>query len=806
MSDGIVITGAGLVTPLGITREETWKAVLAMRCGIGPLTALEQPEPIIKGGGQAPELPEDFCPNQPREVRYLRWAIQEALRDATALVTCEPSNVAREREPSGSSARPPIQPIIRDAPPKSLPYSSHRCGFMLGTTLHGMRAAGMFLRTGDHAMLKEFLAGSTLRAAAGALPLTGPAVTTCSACSSSLGSIALAVTLLESRQLDLVIAGGYDTISEYAYAGFNSLRLVADGPLRPFARDRQGMKLAEGYGIVVLERRQDAIARKAPILATIQGCGESADAHHLTQPHPQGEGAARAIAAALADAGLVPTDIDLIAAHATGTPDNDAGEYAALRSVFGDGLPRVPVVGFKSHLGHTLGGAGACELILSAMALRDQVIPACANAVADQSDFQGLNLSTNSKPGQLRATLNTSLGFGGANTCIILTPANTKPQFSTASHRPTESTCEVFITGIGVLVPGISSLSAFAERLANSNGAEFAARTGAIEESAYLHLLNARRIRRMSDYVKLSLAATTLAFADANINDAAAFAETCAVIVGSMHCSTSYSSSYYKQIVEDGILAANPMLFAEGVPNAAAAHLSLMLSLKGSCQTVIGSRTSGLDALRLASLRIATGHWDRAIVGAAEEDHPLINATYARCGLYSTGESSSPFSNSRGFSTGAAAVTFVLESRKSMEQRNARPWARVLGGSSCRTTKDAPTDAVKQVLAEMAHPRQLIGSSNGTWIDRAELAAITQTDRTTLVSSVYGHVAESFSATPLLGIAAALASGTLPKLLATLDAPGIQAACCEKLDSAFGVLCTDYSGVVSGATLSPTKR
>ena len=191
------------------------------------------------------------------------------------------------------------------------------------------------------------------------IPITGFSATNCSACSSSLGSIALGVSLLRSGQLDLLVAGGYDTISEYVYAGFNSLRLVAAlSALRPFTKDRQGMKLAEGYGIVILERADDAARAAISPLATILGYGESADAHHLTQPHPQGEGAARAISAALTSAGLTPAQIDLIAAHATGTPDNDAGEYAALSRVFGAGLARVPVVAFKSHLGHTLGGGG----------------------------------------------------------------------------------------------------------------------------------------------------------------------------------------------------------------------------------------------------------------------------------------------------------------------------------------------------------------------------------------------------------------------------------------------------------------
>src|SRR4029079_12136683 len=140
-----------------------------------------------------------------------------------------------------------------------------------------------------------------------------------------------------------------------------------------------------------LKRRGARNRRPPKTIATILACGESADAHHLTQPHPQGDGAARAIESALRSAQVCSNDIDLVAAHATGTPDNDAGEYAAFSRVFGEKLPTVPVIAFKSHLGHTLGGAGAVELILSAMALRDGVIPPCAND--DEPEFAGLNLS-----------------------------------------------------------------------------------------------------------------------------------------------------------------------------------------------------------------------------------------------------------------------------------------------------------------------------------------------------------------------------------------------------------------------------
>ncbi|HEY1629020.1 MAG TPA: beta-ketoacyl-[acyl-carrier-protein] synthase family protein, partial [Tepidisphaeraceae bacterium] len=636
-SEKIVITGAGLVSGLGLSREQTWRSILAGRCAMGPLTAMESPLPPRSSGGQAPDLPDDFAPDLPREARYLKLAIDEALAHAGV-----------------------------DA---SLPYPNRRRGCLLGTTLHGMRAAGRFLRSGNLQQLRDFLAGATLAAATQHVGLQGMAATTCSACSSSLGSIALAITLLQSGELDLIVAGGYDTISEYVYGGFNSLKLVANGPLRPFARNRQGMKLAEGYGIVVLERASDAARRYASPLATILGWGESADAHHLTQPHPQGEGAARAIEQAIRCAALTPRDIDLIAAHATGTPDNDAAEYAAFSKIFGDQLPKIPVVAFKSHLGHTLGGAGAVELILSALALRDQIIPSCANVTAEEVEFPNLRLAIGEPcRATLRTTLNTSLGFGGANTCIILGPPAAPPRIS----YQTQSTREVFITGMGVILPGIVGNDALIARLRNDQPA-IEQDSGAIPDAAMEGLLSARRVRRMSDYVKLTLAATTLAARDAGIIDTVEFARTCAAVLGTTHGSSNYSVSYYTQIINEGILSANPMLFAEAVPNGGAAQLSLMLSLKGACQTVIGTRTAGLDAIKLACARIRSGVWERAIVGAGEEYCDVVCNAYRHC---AAADGSSPF-------IGAGAATFILESRESMEQRGGKPRGKILQTAAC---------------------------------------------------------------------------------------------------------------------------
>lgn len=799
----IVISGAGLVTPLGLSLETTWESVRAGRCGLGPLAAMEQPLAPGSTGGQAPDLPADFEPGQPREVRYLRRAIADALRNSGI----DPGRY----------------------------YPGERCGFIIGTTLHGMRAAGQFLRNGTPGSLSRFLAGATLRDATVGIPFTGFAATACSACSSSLGSIALGVTLLRSGRLDLVVAGGYDTISEYVYAGFNSLRLVAPGPLRPFTRDRQGMKLAEGYGIVVLERAADAARRGAAPLATILGYGESADAHHLTQPHPQGEGAARAMTAALASAGLTPADIDMIAAHATGTPDNDAGEFAALSRVLGADLPRVPVVAFKSHLGHTLGGAGAVELILSALSLRDQIQPACVNVREEDLEFPGLRVALGSaRPAALRTTMNTSLGFGGANTCMVLGKAPEADSVQTeqrphnapvpAAHASPSATSDVFITGIGIVLPGMVGNEAFARAITAAEPRRIIHDTGAIAEADYIDLLNARRVRRMSDYVKLSLAATILACRDAGITDIPAFAANCSALLGSTHCSTNYSEAYYEQIVREGIGAANPMLFAEGVPNAAAAHLSLMLALKGPCQTVIGTRTAGLDALHLASLRIAAGEWDRAIVGAAEEFSPVVNGAYRHWGLHTESDPAAPFSGSarrgmgsptvsstrnttggppvpRGagaFVAGCGAVTLVLESGKSLSERRANPRGQILnttGPLPIARRGAALTHGALRLLGDAHH---ILSSANGTWLDRLETSAVCRRPGR-FISSLSGYVAETHSVMPLAGIAAVLLTRQLPRLLGRNWPPDVPVLASSDTISQFAVLCSDYTGILSAA-------
>lgn len=781
----VVITGAGLVTTLGLDLPTTWAGILGGQGGIKPLTCVESPLSLNKGGGEAPPISDAESNSAPREATYLHRALAEACCTAGLNATD--------------------------------PRSKQRCGVLMGTTLHGMRQAGRFLRTDDVSFLGNFLAGSVLRTALEGVGPVEMATTVCSACSSGLASIALGVTLLRTGALDVVLAGGYDPISEYAYSGFNAMRLIAEEPLRPFARGRQGMKLGEGYGVVVLERRNEAEVRGAEILATVAAYGESCDAFHLSKPHPEGEGAAAAMHTALQRAGVLPRDIGLIVAHATGTPDNDAAEYAAMKREFGPLLADIPVVAFKTHLGHTLGGAGAVELILSMLAIHHQTQPCCAKPSQATPEFSPLRLLVGRPgPATFDYALNTSLGFGGANTCMVLARDR-----GVGTHLPflKDRANDVFITGIGVLLPGLTGNAEFVAHLRRPDPQPVGKDTGGLENIDADRIVAVRRARRVSDYVKLAMGATSLALEDARISDIPAFTEHCAAILGTTHGSTAYCERYYRQIVEQGIEAANPLLFAEGVPNAAAAHLSTNLSLKGFCQTVIGTRTAGLEALYHAAARIRAGEWRRAIVNAADEFSTLVNRVYCHYGL--TAESTSrvrvhdatkaALPRQPGFYTGCGAVTFLLECRASAEARNARFYGRIVAtaaGYDAHLASSHGLAAMRRVYQNLGRPEYLLTASNGTWLDRIERMALRRSSPALgaaaapppCLSSLYGHVAESFSATPLAALAGVLLSGRFPQ---SLDPPSrhLQAASGDERPSQFGILATDYAGMICGCSV-----
>ncbi len=264
----------------------------------------------------------------------------------------------------------------------------------------------------------------------------GPVRTFSSACASGALAIGAALDALRGGEIEIAVAGGSDALCQLTYSGFNSLRAVDAAPCRPFRADRAGLSLGEGAGVLVLESRARAEQRGVRALAELAGAGASCDSHHMTAPHPRGEGAAAAVERALADARLAAGAIDFVNAHGTGTPHNDAAEWHAIRQVFDERATCIPVTSTKGSVGHLLGSSGAIEAVATVQCLlAGQVHPTPGDTGPD--DSIGVDLVTGGpRPldhaavagGDDRlSAVSTSFGFGGANAALV---------FSTAARGP----------------------------------------------------------------------------------------------------------------------------------------------------------------------------------------------------------------------------------------------------------------------------------------------------------------------------------------------------------------------------------
>eukprot|EP00752_Nemacystus_decipiens_P015802 g14112.t1 len=587
--------------PLGEGVAAQVEALCADRVGLGPYHEMEQADQLAEAGirgGECTSL--GGLPIDERAARGLEKAVHEAV--------------------SGAG----IDPAAPPCPPQ-------RISAVFGTSLHGMNAAGAWLRQSPTRVFEWFQAGHVMKHALQGLPIGGARVTCSSACASAFSSVGHARTLLETGEADIVLCGGYDPVSEYAVAGFHSLRVVTMDRLRPFAKDRQGMQVSEGYAVFVLERAADAKRRGQKVRAMIAGIGESSDSHHLTQPHPEGKGAAAAMADALRDAQLEPASIGLAVAHATGTRDNDAAEAKALQQVFGDDAPRVAAL--KSRLGHTLGAAGALEAGIARACLDAGRLPTTASVTPNEVG-EPVQLATGSPPvldKPVEHFLSSSLGFGGANVGVIQSsPDALRQTVADQNGQQNHDLFGVSVTGVGVVLPGV-----FCKGVPSAGQLW---ETGTLAPADLKTNMPRAKTRRLSPLTRIALKATDLALQDAGIDPAdlpgldAPAEDRPACLVASSNGSASYALDYYKPLVEEGYKAANPLLFAEGVPNAPAAHVSMFHKLHGPSQSIIGTHTSGLDAIALATSRIASGRWKTAMVCIAEEDHPLVREIVADFG------------------------------------------------------------------------------------------------------------------------------------------------------------------------------
>ncbi len=414
----VVITGIGMVTPLGANPETVWANILASKSGAGPITRFD---------------PADYACRIAMEVKH-----GDGTGDTFDQTKRIDHKVLRQVDPFIIFGIDAAGQALEDAGLTDMTEEErYRAGCMIGSGIGGLpgieKESIVLYEKGPRRVSPHFVHGRLINLISGQVSikygLMGPNHAVVTACSTGAHAIGDAARLIALDDADVMLAGGAEgAICPLGIAGFAQARALSTGfndeptrASRPYDRDRDGFVMGEGAGIVCLEEYERAKARGATIYGEVIGYGLTGDAYHVTAPHPEGSGAFRSMEMALRKAGLNPSDIDYINAHGTSTPMGDELELGAVRRLFGDAIATVSMSSTKSAIGHLLGGAGAVESIFCLLAMRDQIAPPTLNLDNPSPACEGVDLVPHvAKPRKIKAVLNNSFGFGGTNATLVM--------------------------------------------------------------------------------------------------------------------------------------------------------------------------------------------------------------------------------------------------------------------------------------------------------------------------------------------------------------------------------------------------
>lgn len=407
--DRVVITGIGVVCPLGIGRQEMWRSVTEGRSGAGPITLFDASDLPVRMACEASGFdPGDFMDRRAarRMDRYAQLAVAAArlaLDDASLGVADDGAGFGAIIGNGGSGAisrEEQYRIMLERGPDRVSPFA-------IPLSVANMGAGQVSIELG----------------------LRGPVTAVCTACAAGTDAIGTAADIIRRGDARAMLAGGGDTlISPFFVAGFEAMRVLShrnDDPTtaaRPFDHGRDGFLVGEAGAVVVLERRDDALARGAEIVCELAGYGATQDAHHITDPDPDGRAQARAARLALADAGLEPADVDHVNAHGGGSRTGDPIEVRMLKTALGEETAaRVAVSATKSMHGHCMGATGALEAAITAVALHEGLLPPTINMHEVDPECAGVDHVANvARPADIRVALSASYGLGGHNAVLAM--------------------------------------------------------------------------------------------------------------------------------------------------------------------------------------------------------------------------------------------------------------------------------------------------------------------------------------------------------------------------------------------------
>jgi 3-oxoacyl-[acyl-carrier-protein] synthase II len=710
----IVVTGMGVFCPLGRTLEELIKNLRDEHCAIGPIQALDTSGLKIQHAAEIVGYEPSNYFNQPNETSLDRSAQFGIL---AALQALEHANV------------------------KLSDFKPERVALVVGICAGGQTGIdAAALRDGrgrmeDSQKLFADAQYAQTDAIGDLLGIHGPRITLSTACASSGTALSYAYEVLESGKADLVLAGGADPFSASTYAGFYALGAMAPQPCAPFS-EPIGVTFGEGAGFVVLERLDDANRRSTSVYGELAGYGVSADAHHITSPHPAGEGLCRAMQSALSRAGIKREEIDYINAHGTGTRDNDTAETMAIRQLFqgADSIP--PVSSTKSYFGHTLGAAGVLEFIVSLLCAREQILPPTLNFVQPRHGCDLDYIPNHVRSGNVRYFLSNSAAFGGVNAVLLGSP-RLNPQHS----RPSRRGGGVCVTGLGTISSIGLGVEEFAESLRNCrSGFELidrfdttrqrAKKAGLVKNLNPKRLAAALDVRRLDALNQYAGVASGLAFRDACLEVKRIPEERLGVVVGLTRGPVSTQKRFMESLEHDGLENLSAKYFPAMVVSTVAGQVAQLLRIKGLSSTVVDGATAGLQALIHAFeiLRLDDS-LDAIVVVAADEVGSLNFRAFDEAGMLATadtpmGEALCPYDGcSAGTILGEGAAALVLERTSSALARGARVYADIKGSGQ---TADACNSSALE--------------PEGKWLTQAMEVALDDSGLAPSdLAAIYGH-------------------------------------------------------------------
>jgi 3-oxoacyl-[acyl-carrier-protein] synthase II len=408
MERRVVITGVGMVSPLGIGNQENWQALIQGRSGIGPITRFDTADYPCKIAGEVKGFnPEDWVAK--KDVKKMDLFIHYAMAAAEI--------------------------AMRDASFQVAPSEADRVGVYIGSGIGGLpsieRQHAILLKDGPRRVSPFFIVGLIVNMASGQVSIRygakGPNQAACTACATGTHAIGDAYEIIKRGDADAMIAGGCEgVIAPLCVGGFSAMRALStrnDDPgraSRPFDAERDGFVISEGAGIVILEELGHAVRRNATVRAEVAGYGVSGDAYHVSAPSEDGDGPIRVMRRAIQDAGIDPSVIDYVNAHGTSTPQGDAVETRALKQVFGERSREVAVSSTKSMTGHLLGGAGGLETAIVALAIQEDIVPPTINQFTPDPECDLDYVPNEARRMKVNFALNNSFGFGGTNAALVL--------------------------------------------------------------------------------------------------------------------------------------------------------------------------------------------------------------------------------------------------------------------------------------------------------------------------------------------------------------------------------------------------